>query len=163
MNVLHQFGLQPILLAAQAVNFLILLFILQKFLYKPILKVLDERKKKIAQSLKDADEIEKRLAQIEEDRQRALEKNAQEMKKLMDEAHEEAERIKEEARAQTLGEAGRILEEAKGQIEVEREKMNQEIRRELSTLVVAGLQKISGKVLTKKDQQEIINQTIKEL
>ena len=47
MEIIKQFGINPILLAAQVVNFIVLLFIFKKLLYKPILKVLDERKKKI--------------------------------------------------------------------------------------------------------------------
>src|SRR3989338_593740 len=58
MDFLSDFGVQPILLAAQAVNFLVLLFILNKFLYKPVLKTLDQRKQKVSQSLKAAHDIQ---------------------------------------------------------------------------------------------------------
>ena len=69
MDILSQFGVKPILLAAQVVNFLILLFILKKFLYGPILKVLSERRKKIEDSLKNVEEIEKRYNEMKEIRE----------------------------------------------------------------------------------------------
>ena len=72
MDILNQFGVQPILLAAQVVNFLILLFILKKFLYGPILKVLDSRKKTIEQSLKNAEEIERRLLETTEEKEKVM-------------------------------------------------------------------------------------------
>jgi len=52
MEILKEFGIQPTLLLAQIVNFLIILFVLKKFFYKPIIKVLDARKKRIEVSLK---------------------------------------------------------------------------------------------------------------
>ena len=66
MEFLKEFGIQPTLLIAQIVNFLIILFILKKFFYKPIIKLLDDRKKKIEESLKNAELIEERLKQTEE-------------------------------------------------------------------------------------------------
>ncbi len=74
MDILNEFGIKPILLAAQVVNFLILLYILKRFLYKPILKVLNERKNKIADSLKNAEEIERKLVEISEEEQKRIAK-----------------------------------------------------------------------------------------
>ena len=66
MDILNQFGISPVLLTAQVVNFLVLLFILKKLLYGPLLKVLAERRKKIEDSLKNAEEIELRLQETNE-------------------------------------------------------------------------------------------------
>ena len=70
MEILKNFGIQPTLLLAQIVNFTIILFVLKKFFYKPITKVLEERKRRIEESLKNADEIEAKL-------QKTAEKTAQ--------------------------------------------------------------------------------------
>ncbi|MBI2593944.1 F0F1 ATP synthase subunit B, partial [Candidatus Daviesbacteria bacterium] len=71
-KILSDFGVQPVLLLAQIVNFLVLLWILNKLLYKPVLKVLEERKAKIEKGLKNAEEIEKRLAQTAEEEEKAI-------------------------------------------------------------------------------------------
>ena len=59
MQIFESFGIQPTLLLAQIVNFLIILFLLQKFFYKPIFKMFEDRKKRIEESLKSADLIER--------------------------------------------------------------------------------------------------------
>src|SRR5688572_12301567 len=96
-SVVRDFGIQPVLLAAQVVNFLILLLILKKFLYGPILKVLETRKKRIEESLKNASVIELRLQKTEEEKEKVLEKAALEARKILDEATKSANLVIEEA------------------------------------------------------------------
>lgn len=163
MNFLSDFGVQPILLAAQVVNFFILLFILKKFLYKPILKVLEKRKETIAQSLKQAQEIELKLAKTEEEREKVLAKAADEARKIVDEAIKSSNQLALEARQKTQADIEIMLKKSEQQQRLEREKMHQEIRGELADLVALALQKVTGKVLTKKDQKELIEKSVKEL
>ncbi len=163
MNLIAQFGINPVLLAAQAVNFLILLFILKKLLYKPILKVLKDRQEKIAKSLADAAQIEQRLLKIEEDREKALKKASDEGQKIIDQATLTSTEIIKQAHAKAALDTEDMVRDSREQIRVEQEKMRNEIRAELGSLVVTSLQKVSGKVLTKKDQQNILSSSIKEL
>lgn len=163
MDFLTDFGVQPILLTAQVVNFLILLFILKKFLYGPILKVLESRKQKIAESLKQAEEIEKKLAQTQEDREKALQKAADEAQRILNEATKSANQIIDEAHSKASKDIEEMVKKGQESIRLEREKMQQEIREELAELVSLGLQKVTGKVLTSKDQKELVNKTLKGL
>ena len=163
MEILNQFGINPILLAAQAVNFLILLFILKKFLYKPILKVLEERKKKIEDSLKNAEEIEKKLQLTEEEKEKILAKTSQEAQKLLDGVKKEIELMKEEGKAEAQQEASRIIQKGQEQLKAEMEKMKQELMDHLGVFVAAGMEKVTGKVLNTQDQKELIDQEIKNL
>src|SRR3989344_4706705 len=109
MEILNQFGINPILLAAQVVNFLILLFILKKFLYKPILKVLEARKQKIEESLKNAEEIERKLLLTEEEKEKILAKTSLEAQKILDETKKEIEVMKEEGKVQATEIAAQII------------------------------------------------------
>ncbi|MDO8619017.1 MAG: F0F1 ATP synthase subunit B [Candidatus Daviesbacteria bacterium] len=163
MNFLNDFGVQPVLLAAQIVNFVILLYLLKRFLYKPVLKVLDERKKVIADSLKKADEIEARLVKIEEDREKELSKAAVEARSILEDATKAATQITLDGQLKATEEANRIIAEGQRIIISEKEKLQQEIRSELATLVTLGLQKVTGKVLTEKDKKALIETSIKEL
>src|SRR3989304_5856480 len=86
MEFLKEFGIQPTLLIAQIVNFLIILFLLKKFFYKPIIKLLDDRKKKIEESLKNAEEIEERLKQTEEKSAQIIEEERRNSRNLIAEA-----------------------------------------------------------------------------
>ncbi|MEK7617262.1 MAG: F0F1 ATP synthase subunit B [Patescibacteria group bacterium] len=163
MNFLSDFGVQPILLAAQVVNFFILFFILKKFLYGPILKVLAERRKKIEDSLKNAEEIEKRLLETEEQKEKILAKASEQAQKIVDEAKKAGVLIVEEAHQKAFKDAENIIKKAveAGRMEVER--MISEARSQLLDLVIAVISKVSGKVFTKDDQKKIIQQEIKHL
>ncbi len=163
MDILNQFGVKPVLLAAQAVNFLVLLYLLNRFLYKPILEVLKKRQQTIAQSLENASEIEKKLKQTEQDRDKKLIKASDEAKQIINEATESANQIILEARKKASEDMGKIALQAKQGIELEREKMRQELRAELANLVALGLEKVTGKILTQKDQKEMVEKTVKGL
>lgn len=162
-SIIKDFGIQPLLLAAQVVNFLILLFLLNKFLYKPILKVLAERKEKIAQSLKDVAKIEATLLKTEEEEQKRLAIATTEAQDLINSATKSAEQIIIEAREKATIDMENILVRGQEELRQEKEKMQQEIKEELAGLITLGLEKISGKVLNKKDQERLIRDSVKGL
>lgn len=161
--MVEQFGINPLLLAAQVVNFLLLLFILKKVLYGPILKMLDQRKETIAQGLKNAEQIEKTLLKTEEDREKTLEKASLEATKLLEEATKTANQIVEESRVKASEEIAELVKKGQESVAAEREKMQQEIRSEIADLVVVSLQKVTGKVLTKTDQKKIVEESVKSI
>src|SRR3990167_6065185 len=97
MDILKSFGIQPTLLLAQIVNFLIILFLLKKFFYKPIIKMLEDRKKRIEESLKNAQLIEEKLKKTEEKSALILQNAQKNAQDLLDSAKKETERITNEA------------------------------------------------------------------
>lgn len=163
MDILDEFGVKPILLIAQIVNFLLLLFILKRLLYKPLLKVLEERKNKIAQSLKNADEIEKKLEQTSVDREKKLREAVKDAEGILKEAVASADKIIGEARDKTSLDIEKMIKKSEEAMKLEREKMNQEIRAELANLVVSGLEKVTGKALSEKEQKELVEKSLKDL
>lgn len=163
MDILNQFGINPLLLAAQVVNFLILLFILKKFLYKPILKVLAQRKETIAQSLKNAEEIEKKLNDISARESEALMKSAKEGEKIIKQATDEAVAIIEEGKKKYQEIIERASQDSKRLAEGERIKLQEEIKLSLSDFIILALQKVLGKTVDEKKQKEMIDETIKDL
>ncbi len=163
MDILNQFGINPVLLAAQVVNFLILLFILKKFAYGPILKVLDERKKTIADSLKNAEEIEKKLALTEEEKEKILAKTSLEAQKILDNTKKEIEVMKEEGKHQAEAMAAQIIKKGKEEALAEMEKRQQEFMAGVAEIVAIAVEKVVGKVLTKKDKEELVAKSIRSL
>lgn len=163
MDILNQFGVQPLLLAAQVVNFLILLFILKRFLYKPILKVLDVRKSKIESSLKNAEEIEKKLQETEEKTDKILQKTLNEAQIILNDSKQSAARIVESGQKSALEIINKANEEAKKIILVERVQLQQEIKEHTSDLVALVFEKIIGRKVNLKDQKEYIEKEIKNL
>jgi F-type H+-transporting ATPase subunit b len=162
-KILNEFGVQWPLLIAQVVNFFILLFLLKKFLYQPILKALEVRKQKIAESLKNAQEIELRLQKTESEREAALTKAADEAKKILANAEKSANQVIEDARHKAKNDIEVLILKSEQQIKQERDKMQQEIRNDLANMIAEGLKVITGKVLTEKDKKELISKSLKNL
>lgn len=163
MDFLKDFGVNPLLLAAQVVNFLILLFILNKLLYKPILKVLNDRKKKIEDSLKNAEEIEKRLEDSNKKIDQMMTKAAEEIQEMMSEGQKMRDQILDEARQKALLAAETIFKREKEAIMVEKDRMMGEVRLEVADLVAAVFRRLTGKSLTKDDQRKLIEREVKNL
>lgn len=161
MEILDQFGVKPMLLAAQVVNFLVLLILLKKFLYKPILKVLEERKKVISQSLQNAAEIEDRLNKIGADREKKLHEAANEAKAIIDDASKSANDIVSQAHAKATGDIERLKAKNMEAMQLEKDKLHQEIRSELAGLIISGLETVTGKVISEKEQKEMIERAVK--
>ncbi len=162
-EVVKQFGVSPILLAAQIVNFLILLFLLKKFAYKPLLEMLQKRRDIISQSLKDAAQIEQRLKSIEEEKAKSLKKAADEAKLIINEATKAANELMEESRVRTEQEILKLQAKNKEMMERQKEQLQKEIRAQLADLVVLGLEKVVGKTLTTRAQKELVETAIKSL
>ena len=161
MEILTNFGVEWKLLLAQIVNFAILLFVLKKILYTPLLKMLEDRRDRILQSEKNADEIEKRLEKIEKDREKTFEKVSQETTHILEEATKNAAELVEEAKQTATVEVNTILEKTRTEIEQDRQKMRQEIKAELAELVAVAMTNVYAKKLTKADQEEIVRSTLR--
>lgn len=150
-------------LATQAANFLIMVFILSKFLYKPILKKLDERKKKIQEGLEYTEKIKSEYEKTEKKRQEILEKAKNDAGKLIEEAKISAKKLEAEKLKKAEEEAGHIIIRAREEIEAERQNMKQILRKETVELAQVWLETILGKVLNEKTQKNIIDKKISEL
>lgn len=161
MEILKDFGVQPILLAAQVINFLILLFILKKFLYGPILKVLENRKQRIETSLKNAEEIELKLRETQEKVDQMLARAYGEGQKILNESQKSALQLKDEILQKAAYQAQTIIKKGEETIRVEKELMMSEAKMEILDLVAVVFEKLTGKVLSKDDQRKIMEKEMR--
>lgn len=163
MEILHRFGFEWTLFGAQVVNFLLLLWILKKFLYKPILAMLDERKRKIEQGLKDAAEAEKRLQQSLEKESKLL-KNAQEQaRKLLEDAKEQQQLLLIEAEKTTQDKVDAMLSEAKQQITHDTAEAEKRLTKNVSKLAIEFLQTATADLFGAKEQEIVMKNAVKKL
>lgn len=160
MEILKNFGIQPTLLLAQIVNFTIILFVLKKFFYKPITKVLDDRKKRIEESLKNADEIEARLKKTEEKTAQILENARSQSQNIIAGANKEAERMYETASLEARKLTEEAVAKAGEQIEKQRHQMQKSLERETLSLVAEVVKKVLGRNLNPKERQDLTNKAI---
>lgn len=163
MDFLKTLGFDPILLGAQILNFLIIFYLLKRFLYKPVMDMVKTRQDKIEEGLKQANQ-----AQI------TLEKTLEEEKKLLAKAQTQAKEILEDARNKSLENAREIEENTKLQSEKMITQAKEAITQESKILESQLTQKISlvaSDLLTKsleglfseKEQKQIISKTIKNI
>ncbi len=163
MGVIQSFGIQPVLLLAQIVNFLIIFFLLKKFFYAPIVKMLEDRRARIEESLKNADVIENRLEETDVKVAKALEEARANAQVVMQDAKAEARRIVDEATEEGHKITESAITEARSQIELERLKMQKELQGETATIAGVLLKKVLGRTMSSKEKQELTKTSISQI
>jgi len=153
-------GIDWKLLIAQVVNFLVLLFVLYKFAYGPIVAMLEKRQKKIEQGLKDAESARKNLEKSEEKQKEILKKARADFKVIVEKAHTQAEKSKLEIAAEAKTQAKKILADAKAEIGREKKKTIGEIKSEIGGLVAMAAEKVIEEKVDSKKDREIIEKSI---
>ena len=151
------------LLFWMVVIFGIVFFLLAKFGFPVITDMVDKRSAKIAQSLKDADEIEARMASWKVEQAQMLEATRKEQSLMLREATETKARIVADAKAQAQAQADKILSDAKAQIEAEKESALRDVRKEIALLSVQVAEKVLRHELSDEgSQRAFIDQLVDE-
>ncbi len=141
------------LLFWMVVIFGLVFFLLAKFGFPVITDMVDKRSAKIAQSLKDADEIEARMASWKAEQAQMLEATRKEQSLMLREAAATRARIVADAQAQAQAEADRILSEARARIEAEKESALRDVRKEIALLSVQVAEKVLRHELSDESSQ----------
>ena len=147
--VTPEFGL----LFWMVVIFGIVFFLLAKFGFPIISSSVEKRSDKIAKSLKDADEIEERMAAWKVEQAQMMEQARREQSAILKEATETKARIVAEAREEAREEAGKILAQARTEIAAEKESALRDVRKEVAMLSVQVAEKILRHELSDQDTQ----------
>lgn len=161
-KVLSDFGVNPILLAAQVVNFLVLLFILKKLLYKPVITLLDERKKKIEDSLANAEKIQKELEETEVRREKVLAEAIEEGKRIIAEATAAGNALMIESQNKAKADMEAMIEQGKAMIAGERDKMTREVKQDVARMIEMSMEKVLVG-LDSKSQQKLVDDAVKSI
>jgi F-type H+-transporting ATPase subunit b len=148
---------------AQVISFCIVAGLLYKFAYGPILKVLEERRQRIADGLANADKIKTELQQTEAARLEVLNKANAQANKLIEEAREAANRVREEETQKAISAAEQIISKAREAAAADHDRMLTELKREVGRLVVQTTATVTGKILTPEDQKRLAEETSKQI
>lgn len=142
MDALAQLGIDWKLLLAQVVNFGILLFILKRYAYQPMLQLMDERSARIEQGLKDAEAAEKRLRSVEEEEKKILAGARQQAKELLVETDKAAKERDALKLSETEARVKKLFSDAETKLEDDRTRMIEDAKRELSETVMLAVEKL---------------------
>lgn len=159
----EQFGFSWQLFISQCVSFSIVCFALHRFAYKPILKVLEERRTKIAEGLANAEKIKAELANAQAKAQEILTAANTQGNKLIEEARQAAAKVLEVESQKAIATANDIVTKARQASEAELVRMKAELRKEVGRLVVATSAKVTGGILTADQQNRLAEETAKQL
>jgi F-type H+-transporting ATPase subunit b len=162
-EIAAQFGANWWGLFCQILSFTIVAGVLAKFAYKPVLAVLEERRRKIEESLENAREVKEQLAEAKKTAEDLRSTAASEAAKFIEEARNAAKQISERENQRAVQQAAEIVQKAREAGEAEQRRLMAELKKELSRLIVDTTAKVTGKVLTAADQKKITDEANKEL
>jgi len=144
-------------------TFLVLLVLLAKFAWKPLLALLDRREEMIRLSLDDAEKAKQELQRLQQESKEILSKARVEAQSILAKSRSEAEKLKGELRQEAKGQADSILRDAEKQIQVETEKAIAVIKNEVVDLSLLVASKLIKKNLSKEDNQSLIEESLKQV
>jgi F-type H+-transporting ATPase subunit b len=157
------FGVTWWKLLSQGINFGILAWVLKTYAYKPILKVLEDRRNKIAEGLKNAEEIKKQLAEAQKQSGEIIGQANVAASKMIEEARAAAKALQERESQRAIAEAEQIIVKARETTNVEHAKMLADLKREVARLVIDTTTKVTGKILTPDDHKRLSEDAAREL
>lgn len=160
---MDKIGVEPVALLTQIINFLLMVLILSKILYKPILKMLDERKKKIEEGLKYTEKMQLEMEKLEKKKAEVLDKAREEVKKIVEEGKKAGKSVEADIIKSAHEEAKQIIESGKKEIDSEKAKMLKNLHRETVDVSVRMAEKILKDVLSQEDQKLIIDKKLKQI
>lgn len=140
----------------QIIGFLLLLYLLKKLTWKPLITLLDERRERIASEFKNIEKVKEELAKIEEDYKAKLAEIDAQARIRIQESIAEGQRISMEIQDKSREEAKKILSKAKTNIELEIAKAKVELRNEVAALAIRAAEKILREELDGKKQKKLV-------
>lgn len=155
MELISKLGIDLKLLIAQAINFIILMLILTKLVYKPILNLLDKRKKIIEKTVEDQKNMEERLVKIEQERGKIMSDATREAIAVVEQAKKEAAEEKQKVITNAKKEISSLAERYRASLQDEKNKMVKEIKAEIAEMIVKSSEKIMRKEFNKDDQKRL--------
>lgn len=157
------FGVDWPHLTAQIISFCIVCALLYLFAYHPVLAMLEERRKRIAEGIANAEKIKTELAQTQVERHKILEQVGAEATKLIEEARAAAVRVQEQETQKAIAAAKQIVDSASEAAKREHDCMLAELKREVGRLVVETTAAVVGKVLTPEDHRRLAEEAARQL
>jgi len=162
MGGLIDLGINVPTLVAQIVNVLILLGVLYLVAYKPVMRMLDERSRRIKESMEQAEAIKEQAARAGEEVKKQLEAANREGERRIARAVQVGEEMKQKAQQEARQEGETLIRRARTEIQRERDEAIDELRKEFADLTVLAAGKVIDRTLDKKAHRQLIDKVLKE-
>lgn len=156
-------GIDLKIFLAQLVNFIIVLLVLWKWAFTPIVKLLDDRTKKIAESVKLSEDVDRRVAELEQEQHQLIAHAKQEASAVLEIARAEAEQRKQEMLIMAKKEVEHVVAQGKEQLKAEKAQMIREAKTELIEIAVSATKKILEETIDEKKSADLAERLIKKM
>jgi F-type H+-transporting ATPase subunit b len=161
LGILGSVGFDWRVALANLVNFILIYFLLDKFVFKPLAKTLDERKLKIEEGLGNIERAENLMVEAQQERESLLEETKKERNKIIEEARIRERALIEEANLKAKKEADAILDHGVLMLEKERKDMERKFNEAAIDIVVAGVKKVTSHEIDEKINNQIVEKILK--
>ena len=148
---------------AMVINFLILMFILVRLLYRPVQRILEERRLKIVKDFNEAEQAKKEAEQLRQDTKKKLEESHVEAYEIVERARNEAERLREELITQARQEADQLRQRTQNEVERAKRIARSELKEEAVELAMMAVKKVFEKNQTAQLNQSLIRGVLEEI
>jgi F-type H+-transporting ATPase subunit b len=159
---LGSLGINLPVLISQVISFLILFGLLYLVAYKPIMRMLDERSRRIKESMEQTEYIREQAALAEKETVKRIEEASREGQKLVDRAMQAGEEMKIKAQQEAKKEAEVLITRAQAEIERERDDAISELRKEFADITIMAAEKVIDRSLDKKAHRQVIDKVLEE-
>jgi F-type H+-transporting ATPase subunit b len=156
MELLNTLGINWGMLIAQLINFGILLAALTYLLYRPILRLVDERRERVRQSMDHATKLEHDVAEMEKERKKRLKEMDDQAKAFLEQSRQQAEVTKKEMVTQAQAEVAQFLDKGRKQLEDERRKLLTDLQKTVTTIGVQLAEKVLEREFSDADQKRLL-------
>lgn len=157
--------LQPDLqqVLSQAISFLLLLFILKRFAWRPLLSVIDRRQEQISQDLRHAEERKAEMERLQEEYRRRLTQIEDEARAKIQQAVADGRRVAGEIQEQARSQAQAVLVKAKETVELELDKARVTLRDQMATITMEAVERLLRQKLDPKADRQLVDAVLDEL
>lgn len=156
-------GIDVRALLLQVVNFGILLWLLKRFAYRPILAVLRQRRQKVEESLKNAHELEQAKRTLAAEQTRLLRATQSHAQTVIAQGKQQADELIAQAKAAAREHAAQIVAEGTARLQQEETRLRQALRQEMTGLVREATRRVVGRTLTAAGDEALITEALKDL
>lgn len=161
LEVLGKIGFDWQVALANLVNFIIIFFVLRKFAWGPIQRVLSERQQKIDQGLEDAEKAKGELLMAEEIKSKKIDEAKSEANRVVGDAQTKADSIVSKAETESMDLRSKILKDAEKEASDKKDAVYSEVQKEFSNLVISGVEKVLKENMNPETQKSYIENSLK--
>ena len=153
---MKELGLDPVALLWQLLAFALLVFLLYKLLYRPVLRMLDERSERVRKGMEDAAKAREMAERAQEEFEKRIAEARKDGQDIVAQATQMSERLRQEILDQARAEAQQLIQKERERFTQEREQSMADLKAQVADLSILAAQKVIGASLDEKTQRKLV-------